>query len=294
MEPRRLGLRSAPPAGLAASRLISAGNFQSRAPTTGPSVRARSGARTCPELAFYARDAERSADRSARSRGLKPTRSFVGFQTPEAQWRSPFTWGKKVAARGESYAYATCARSRTEQTVQRRAQERKGATSSPSASVCSKFAPYCERAGARRAADVAPLFPGKQKPQRNKVAATYLGDSFLISHDSLLDQRVDFNVPVPARNHHPRPAKTHRDFHGSVSELVPRFGVKPSRGGRREIRVGIQKEHGLVPVRLRGGPGRTTRRSAAPRRATLCRVFSDHLFGFSFLSSRSQPRSLLS
>lgn len=93
--------------------------------------------------------------------------------------------------------------------------------------------------------DVATLFPGKQKPQGNGVAATYLGDGLLVSHGSLLDERVDLNVAVPARHHHPRPAKTHRDFHGSAAEVSPRFGAQPRRAGRGGLRVEIKKEHGL-------------------------------------------------
>lgn len=100
--------------------------------------------------------------------------------------------------------------------------------------------------------DVATLFPGKQKPQESKVAATYLGDSLLVSHDSLLDECVHFNISIPARHHHPGPAKTHRDFHGLVSEILPRFGVKPRRAGGGEIRVEIKEEHGFLFALLRG------------------------------------------
>ncbi len=128
--------------------------------------------------------------------------------------------------------------------------------------------------------DVATLFPGKQKPQENKVAAAYLGDRLLVSHDSLLDECVDFNISIPARHHHPGPAKAHRDFHGLVSEILPRFGVKPRRGGGGGggIRVKIKKEHGFFVCsaprlsRYSFKEARTKGLSASPRRTTLFSV----------------------
>lgn len=58
-------------------------------------------------------------------------------------------------------------------------------------------------------------WPGTKAASRNTgTDGAYLGDGLLVPHDSLLDERVDLNVPVPARHHHPGPAETHRDFHG--------------------------------------------------------------------------------
>lgn len=56
---------------------------------------------------------------------------------------------------------------------------------------------------------------GNTAPEQTApVRSAYLGDGLLVPHDSLLDECVDLNVPVPARHHHPGPAETHRDFHG--------------------------------------------------------------------------------
>ncbi|KAM7379763.1 hypothetical protein PAMP_005290 [Pampus punctatissimus] len=105
------------------------------------------------------------------------------------------------------------------------------------------------------------LLPRKQKPQGNKVAsAAYLGDGLLISHDSLLDECVDFNISIPARHHHPGPAKTHRDFHGfSIRDLVQIRSIWSRGGGGGGIRVGIKKG-AWVPVRVCSVPGIPSRR----------------------------------
>lgn len=93
--------------------------------------------------------------------------------------------------------------------------------SPPLLCICVNFAPYwaCPQS-----------LPARRNiVSRKTKAATHLGDSLLISHDSLLDECVDFNIPIPARHNHPGPAKTHRDFHGLVSEIFTRFGAKPRR-----------------------------------------------------------------
>lgn len=126
--------------------------------------------------------------------------------------------------------------------------------------VCSKFAPYC----ARRE----PPLPvsRKTKPPGN---AAYLGDGLLVPHDSLLDERVDLHVPVPARHHHPRPAEAHRHFHGSVSVPSPRLGGKASGGGYEEDSVwGGSGSMGLGVLHRRGDYGSS--RFSAPEDIVLC------------------------
>ncbi|MEQ2303205.1 hypothetical protein AMECASPLE_014325 [Ameca splendens] len=86
-----------------------------------------------------------------------------------------------------------------------RKEEKRSASSPLLLCVCEKFAPCLSETAA---------LPGKH---RGKVACTHLGDSLLVPHDSLLDECVDLNVPVPARNHHPGLPEAHRHFHGSVS-----------------------------------------------------------------------------
>lgn len=83
---------------------------------------------------------------------------------------------------------------------------------------------------------------------RQSVSAAYLGDGLLVSHDSLLDERVHFHIPIPARHHDPGPAKTHRDFHGSSIRGVawlraetPRKGPGGGGGGRSREKAGRRR-----------------------------------------------------
>ena len=63
---------------------------------------------------------------------------------------------------------------------------------------------------------------------RYNVTHTYLGDSFLVARDSLKDERVDFNIPVPAGDHDPGPTEAHGHFHTEV----PPGGASSNPGGR--------------------------------------------------------------
>lgn len=137
--------------------------------------------------------------------------------------------------------------------------------------------------------------PGTNAASRNTGAdrrwrrgGSYLGDGLLVPHDSLLDERVDFNVPVPARHHHPGPAEAHGDFHGwRIPDWRP-LATEQKRAEQREERSAGAGggRMGSRGVRLRRCPvvlhkTGTKRGSADPRRTTL---FSDHLFGLSLCS----------
>lgn len=94
----------------------------------------------------------------------------------------------------------------------------------------------------RHIANSATVFPGKQS------GGAHLSDGFLISHDSLLDESAHFDVPIPARNHHARPAEANRHFHaveseGGLPESTAESGEEEKRyEDYRESR----KEHGRL------------------------------------------------
>lgn len=81
----------------------------------------------------------------------------------------------------------------------------------------------------------------------------YLGDRLLVSHDSLLDERVHFNIPIPARHHDPGPAKTHRDFHGRTVR-VAWLRADTARKGRGEGGEGSCEEGGRRSMDLSVSP----------------------------------------
>lgn len=111
------------------------------------------------------------------------------------------------------------------------------------------------------APDAATLLPGKQERQTERkkkqegwrwqntrarkgksLSASYLGDRLLVSHDSLLDERVHFNIPISARHHDPGPAKTHRDFHGRTVRVAWLRAKTPRKGSEGVVGGGNCEE----------------------------------------------------
>lgn len=142
---------------------------------------------------------------------------------------------------------------------------------------------------------VATLFPGKQKQQRKQSTISYLSDGLLVSHDSLLDECVHFNIPISTRHHHPGPAKTHRDFHGfSIRDLGSKTEKRRTRRRRRNP-SGDKKGAWVcfVSVRLYSfREARTKGLSASPRWTTLFSMFFQTTCLASLTPSLSRSQSL--
>lgn len=84
-----------------------------------------------------------------------------------------------------------------------------------------------------------------QEHEKAKVyPLSYLGDRLLVSHDSLLDERVHFNISIPARHHDPGPAKTHRHFHGRTVRVAWLRAETPRKGREGAVGGGGNCEEG--------------------------------------------------
>lgn len=185
-----------------------------------------------------------------------PGGTFAGLQTEEPQWRcaffSPwFLWKQRQKQRKLNEPEDQHAIRKVNEKVctpSRRWHEH--GVASPLLPLCIYFqvsailSARAERSGRRNTASRKNK-SDKQKGKKNKrdgggkntrarkgksLFASYLGDRLLVSHDSLLDERVHFNIPISARHHDPGTAKTHRDFHGRTVRVAWLRAETPRKG----------------------------------------------------------------